>query len=169
MVKLLKELDLKNKIEEELYSEMAKRGYWKDKEPFMDWGYYDDKDIVEIDLNEFYFKNRNEYEGHLKSLDETACTKLEYKAHDCTRNQFDLNFESKNGVSGFLRIIFSELAYSYHRKEKEGPYYQCSSFSFINFTHDLIIKLKNEPKLLADTIKDIEDAIWKAYNDQPMH
>ena len=46
MVKLLKELDLKNKIEEELYSEMAKRGYWKDKEPFMDWGYYDDKDIV---------------------------------------------------------------------------------------------------------------------------
>ena len=53
MVKLLKELDLKNKIEEELYSEMAKRGYWKDKEPFMDWGYYDDKDIVEIDLNEF--------------------------------------------------------------------------------------------------------------------
>ena len=63
MVKLLKELDLKNKIEEELYSEMAKRGYWKDKEPFMDWGYYDDKDIVEIDLNEFirYFTKKNRY------------------------------------------------------------------------------------------------------------
>ena len=46
---------------------MAKRGYWKDKEPFMDWGYYDDKDTVEIDLKEFYFQDKNEFEGHLKA------------------------------------------------------------------------------------------------------
>ncbi|MDC0255874.1 hypothetical protein OAK75_13315 [Bacteriovoracales bacterium] len=169
MIKLLKELDLKHKIEEQLYKEMSKRGYWKGKEPFMDWGYYDDKDIVEIDLNEIYFKSKEEYHDHLKSLDDSPAIKLEYKAHDCTRNQFDLNFESQKGVSGFLRIIFSELAYSYHREEREGPYFQCSSFSFINFTHDLIIELKNKPKLLGGIIKDIEKAIWKTYNDQPMH
>jgi hypothetical protein len=169
MIRLLKELDLKNKIEDQLFKEMSKRGYWGEDEPFMDWGYYDDKDIVEIDLNKVQFDSKEEYEGHVKSLDDSSASKMEYRAHDCSRNQYDLNFESKAGVSGFLRIIFSELEYSYHQKAKGGPYYQCSSFSFINFTHDLILELKNKPNLLFEIIEDIEKAIWKAYNTQPMH
>ncbi len=141
---------------------MKKRGYWlKGEEPISSWNKYEGKDILEVTLKKTIFKDQNEYMKHIEVLKKCAVSVKYYEADDCSRYQFKIPIYLDNKVHGYLKLLFSDINYSYFHKEEDGKLYSMDAFAFIDFC-SVNSKSSRAENILPD-IKDLESEVWKTY------
>ena len=153
---------LRSFLEGSLLVEMKKRGYWlKGEEPIYSWNKYEGKDILEVTLKKTIFKDQNEYMKHIEVLKKCAVSVKYYEADDCSRYQFKIPIYLDNKVHGYLKLLFSDINYSYFHKEEDGKLYSMDAFAFIDFC-SVNSKSSRVENIMPD-IKVLESEVWKTY------
>jgi len=151
-------------LEGNLLKEMKKRGYWvKGEEPVSSWNKYEGNDILEINLKKTLFTDKNDYFKHIEVLKKCAVSVKYYNAEDCSRYQFNIPIYLRGKIHGYLKLLFSDINYSYYHKAEEGKLYSMDAFAFIDFN-----AVKNQADInsivgIMPEIKNLESEVWKTY------
>ena len=163
VVILEKNLSLRDVVERKIVELMDKRGYWSgDEEADSEWSFFEGKDCLEISLGNFDIPSKEGFDYH-KEVSGFDCDKVtKYSAVDCTREEHTINFEA-DGVLGKLKILFSEINYSYFHEAKNGKKYNISCFAVLEFKKESDKRSSVDIMKFISEVVSAEITIWETY------